>query len=364
MSPSPTVQTAAVFQPKPPDLSIVIPVYNRGDVIRYCLESVRRASVGLDVETIIVDDGSTVPVADTLPPLGYQATKIIRQTNQGLIFARLTGFAAATGRHTLFLDSDDLVSVDKLRLQVAALDAGPADVSYTDTARCTLEGDYDRLTITSDEPLRETTEGASFFITVQPAPHCPIFRTDWLRHVVKEAFFPPSRLYNSVAEIWFYHNAAPRPARVVKVNGPHTICGRHRGARLTDHWEKLAVGSLAVMEAFARTCPATPETARARQLVSEKAFLSWRRLPRGFSREFCDRELAIWRHLVTRHRINRLGGSTFQKLALLLGPLNAARLLRRWQNQPYSACRTLDDEDFTELLDALPAVSDVEPPEP
>lgn len=339
----------------PPDLSIIIPVYNRGDVIRYCLESVRRASGGLDVETIIVDDGSTIPVADTLPPLGYQATKIIRQLNQGLIFARLAGFAAATGRHTLFLDSDDLVSPEKLRLQVAALDADPADVSYTDTARCMLEGDFDQLTITADEPLRETTEGASFFIAIQPPPHSAIFRTDWLRRVVAEAFFPPSRLYNSVAEIWFYHNAAPRAARVVKVNGPHTICGRHHGARLTDHWEKLAVGSLAVMEAFARTCPDTPEAAHARQLVSEKAFLSWRRLPRGFSPEFCTRELAVWRRLAPHHRINRLGGNTFQKLARVLGPLTAGRILRRWQNQPYNACRTLDDDAVARLLSALPA---------
>ena len=337
-----------------PDLSIIVPVYNRGDVIRYCLESVRRASAGLAVEMIIVDDGSTVPVADALPALGYRADKIIRQTNQGLLFARLAGFAVATGRHTLFLDSDDLVSPDKLRLQVAALDAGPADVCYTDAARCMLAGDYDRLTFTPDGPLQDTTEAAKFFITVQPVPHSPIFRTDWLRRVVADAFFPPSRLYNSVAEIWFYHNAAPRAGRVVKVNGPHTICGRHPSARLTDHWEKLAVGSLAVMEAFARSCPATPEAPRARQLVSEKAFLSWRRLPRGFSREFCDRELAIWQRLATAHRLDHLGGSVFRKLARVLGPLNAGRLMRRWQNQPYEACRTVDDDDFVELLSAVP----------
>jgi glycosyltransferase involved in cell wall biosynthesis len=337
-----------------PDVSVIIPVYNRGDVIRYCLESVRHAATGLNVETIIVDDGSTIPVADTLPSLGYSATKIIRQANQGLLFARLAGFAAATGRHTLFLDSDDLVSSEKIRLQIAALDAGPADVCYTDTAHCTLTGEYDQLIITPDGPLSETADGAKFFISVQPVPHCPIFRTDWLRGVIDDAFFAPSPLYNSVAEIWFYHNAAPRPARVVKVNGPHTICGRHPGARLTDHWEKLAVGSLAVMEAFVRTCPNTPETARARQLVSEKAFLSWRRLPRGFSAEFCAREVAVWRRLVSTHRVDRLGGKFFQSLARWLGPLNAARLLRRWQNQPYATCRTLDDDDFAELLAAVP----------
>jgi len=42
-----------------PLVSVIIPVYNRGPMIRYALESVRRASAGLEVETIVVDDGST-----------------------------------------------------------------------------------------------------------------------------------------------------------------------------------------------------------------------------------------------------------------------------------------------------------------
>jgi hypothetical protein len=337
-----------------PDLSVIIPVFNRGELIRYTLESVRRASAGLAVEVVVVDDGSAPPAAESIAALGFRPEKVIRQSNQGLLFARLAGFAAATGRHVVFLDSDDLVSPEKFRLQVAALDAGPADVSYTDIVRCTLAGDYDRLVFEPDAPLAQTADVAEFFINVQPAPHSPVFRTGWLRHVVAEAFFPPSPLYNPVAEIWFYHNAAPRPGRVVKVPGPHTIGGRHPGARLTDHWEKLGVASLAVMEAFARTCPATPSAAEARQLVAEKVFGSWRRLPRGFSPEFCARELAVWRRLSSRHRLSRLGGPVFQNLARLLGPLNAGRLFRRWQNRPYATCRTLDDAALTRLLAALP----------
>ncbi len=336
-------------------LSIIIPVFNRDDIIRYTLESVRRASAGMALELIVVDDGSTVPVQDTLARLGYSATRLIRQTNQGLLFARLAGFAAATGRYTLFLDSDDLVSPDKLRAQVAAMDAAGADVSYTDTARCTLEGDYDQLAITADSPSLNTSDAAEFFISVQPAPHSPIFRTDYLRLVVTGAIFPPSPLYNSVAEIWFYHVAAPHPARVVKVPGPHTIGGAHPGARLTNHWEKLAVASLAVMEAFVRTCPTDTPTARhARQLVAEKAFNSWRRLPRDFSPEFSARQLAIWQRLGSDHRLSRLGGKYFQGLARLFGPVGAARLMRRFQGGPYAACRTMSDADFQALLRPLP----------
>jgi len=337
-----------------PDLSVIIPVYNRGDFIRYTLESVRRASAGLVVEVVIVDDGSEPPAAASIAALGYKPEKMIRQTNQGLLFARLAGLAAATGRHVLFLDSDDLVSPEKFRLQVTALDSGPADVSYTDTVSCTLEGDFEKLVPGPLECVPVTDDAAELFITVQPAPHSPIFRADWLRQIVASAFFPPSRLYNSVAEIWLYHNAAPRPGRIVKVAGAHTVIGRHPGPRLTDHWEKLGVASLAVMEAFARTCPATPETVVARQLVAEKAFGSWRRLPRGFSPEFCARQLAVWRQLSTGRRLDRLGGGQFQKIARLLGPLTAGRILRQWQGQPYATCRTLTDTELARLLGQLP----------
>jgi hypothetical protein len=336
------------------DISVIIPVYNRGELVRYTLESVRRASDGLSVETIIVDDGSEPPAMDSIARLGFSPHLSVRQENRGLLHARLSGLERATGRYVLFLDSDDLVGPDKLRLQLAAMDAAGADVSYTDSARCLLEGGFDALAITADPPCLSTRDPAEFFITVQPPPHSPVFRTDYLRRIVAGAFFPPSPLYGCVAEIWFYHNAAPRPARIAKVPGAHTIVGAHPGTRLTNHWEQLGVASLAVMEAFARTCPETADAARARQRVAEKAFASWRRLPRGFSSEFCSRELAVWQQLDRGGDPGKIGGPGFRALARLFGPLRAGRLLALVQNGRYADCRTLDDAALQQLLGALP----------
>jgi hypothetical protein len=339
----------------PPDISVIIPVYNRGDLIRYTLESVQRASVGLKVEVVIVDDGSDQAAAAAIAQLGYTPATIIRQDNQGLLFARLTGLTAATGRYTVFLDSDDLVSPDKFRHQVAALEATGAAFSYTDSGRATLAGEYDALVIEVDAPSEDTADGPTFFIRVQPPPHSPVFRTDFLRRVVAEACFPPSRLYNSVAEIWFYHNAAVHDVKAVKVPGPHTIVGLHPGVRLTNHWERLAIASLAVMEAFARGGPRTAATSKARQLVAEKAFQAWRRLPRGFSAEFVQRELALWRRLNQSTQLPRLGGTSFQRLAKLVGPVPAARLLKLVQNGRYSSCQTMSESAVAELLAKIPS---------
>ncbi len=337
-----------------PDLSVIIPVFNRGDFIRYTLESVRRASTGLNVETIIVDDGSNPPTAETLARLGFTPSVLVRQENHGLLFARLAGFQRATGRNVLFLDSDDLVSAEKFRRQLAAMDAAPADISYSDTARCEISGDYDALRPVPDAPARDTADATEFCIVVQPPPHSPIFRTEWLRQAVDHAFFPPSPHYNSVAEIWFYHNAAVRAGHAVRVPGAHTIVGSHPGVRLTNHWEKLGVASLAVMEAFARHCPPTPDAARARRLVGEVAFVAWRRLPRDFSPEFAERMLGLWRRLAP-DLSPALGGSSFQLLARAVGPERAGRWLRGIQAKPYATCRTMDDASFEKIFRAVPA---------
>jgi len=336
-----------------PDLSVIIPVYNRGELIRHTLNSVHAASADLHVEIIVVDDGSTLPVADDLSRLGIEVSRVIRQENRGLLYARLAGLDAATGRHVLFLDSDDLVSSEKLRAHVRMLDDTGADVTYTDTARQDIDSTSGPTGApTPNSPLTDTTDAAGFFIKVQPGPHSPAFRTTYLRARVAAALFPPSPRYNPVAEIWFYHNCAPFPARVAKSPGL-AIVGSHPGERLTGCWERLAVASLAVQEAFARTCPLdTYEGRRARAFCATKAFTAWRALPRGFSPEFSRRLLCLWQNSPVPARAE--GGKGFHLAARLLGPAAAAKLHHQVFAQPYASCRTLSDAEFAQLLSTLP----------
>lgn len=341
-----------------PDLSIIIPYYNRADTIQLVLESVERARADFRLEVILVDDGSQEPAEKILRTQPRQPDRIIRQENQGLLFARLAGLRHAQGEFTLFLDSDDLVGPEKFTLQLAALRQTGAAVSYTDTATAELHTPYGAITpVPTAEPAEATTDSGVFFIRVQPTPHSPIFRTDWLQGLVAAPLFPPSRCYNAVAEIWFYHIAAPFPVSVVKVPGAHTIVGHHPGPRLTNQWEKLGVASLGVMEAFLHACPRTEATRPVRQLLGEKAFISWRALPYDFVPEFDRRLLALWRGSPRGPR-ERLGGSRFVALARLFGPAAAGWLYRRLQNRPYAGCRAVQDETLVQQwLGELPSTT-------
>lgn len=85
--------------------SVIIPVYNREDLIHEALDSVF-AQTFQDFEVIVVDDGSTDGTVDALQAYP-EPVRIIEQENAGPGMARNTGIEAAEGTYVAFLDSDD-----------------------------------------------------------------------------------------------------------------------------------------------------------------------------------------------------------------------------------------------------------------
>jgi len=112
-----------------PTISIVIPTFNRSDVIKQTLESVQRQTF-CDYECIIVDDGSQD--VDTLKAylnaLGDARFRLIEQLNSGASTARNRGIEAAKGRYIALLDSDDLFEPMHLEDCVAHLTSMPSNV--------------------------------------------------------------------------------------------------------------------------------------------------------------------------------------------------------------------------------------------
>jgi glycosyltransferase involved in cell wall biosynthesis len=94
----------------PPQVSIIVPVYNRQELIVECIESVSRQSFR-DFELIIIDDGSTDDsrgiAESTLKHFGL-AGGVISIPNSGPDVARDKGLERARGQHVALLDSDDL----------------------------------------------------------------------------------------------------------------------------------------------------------------------------------------------------------------------------------------------------------------
>lgn len=89
-----------------PFFSVVIPVYNRAEMLRDCLKSVLAQSEQ-DFEIVVVDDGSNDNPASVVDEVGDHRILFICQQNKGGGAARNTGIDHAGGRFIAFLDSDD-----------------------------------------------------------------------------------------------------------------------------------------------------------------------------------------------------------------------------------------------------------------
>lgn len=109
-------------------ISVIIPNYNRAQLIGATIENMLNQSLPPS-EIIVVDDGSTDDSVEVIRSFGSRV-RLIEQTNQGPGAARNQGLEVASGNYIQFMDSDDLVSLNKLEIQLAAIKSSGADFAY------------------------------------------------------------------------------------------------------------------------------------------------------------------------------------------------------------------------------------------
>ena len=108
-------------------VSIIIPLYNRKEMLCRALRSVLNQTV-LPYEILICDDGSTDNPQSIMSDFSESAVPIIWLENKechGVSHARNQGIAAAKGDFIAFLDSDDEWLPKKLELQLAFFKENP-----------------------------------------------------------------------------------------------------------------------------------------------------------------------------------------------------------------------------------------------
>ena len=106
-----------------PQVSVIIPTYNRGWIIKEAIDSVL-AQDYTEFELIIVNDGSSDHTSDVLDSYGDDI-KVLSQKNKGVSAARNLGIAEASGKFIAFLDSDDLWLPQKLSVQIEFFNQTP-----------------------------------------------------------------------------------------------------------------------------------------------------------------------------------------------------------------------------------------------
>ncbi len=120
-----------------PEVTVVLPTFNRADMILDAIRSVQ-AQTFQDWEIVVVDDGSTDNTREIIQALADPRIRYVYQENKGLPGARNTGIRNARAELIAFLDSDDAFLPEKLSWQVNMMktqsDLGlvAGDVFFTD----------------------------------------------------------------------------------------------------------------------------------------------------------------------------------------------------------------------------------------
>lgn len=138
-----------------PEVSVIIPTYNRKHFIDKAIESVLNQTYQ-NYELIVVDDGSSDGTAELIAA-NYPSVKLVRwEVNRGATVVLNEGIRLATGEFIAFLDSDDQWKPGYLEAQIKALKENPKAV----TSYC----NYIEL---------KTKDGSEAYMDIKPWPIYP-----------------------------------------------------------------------------------------------------------------------------------------------------------------------------------------------
>ena len=121
-------------------ISIVIPLYNKAEMVARTLRSVVGQTCE-DYEIIVVDDGSTDGSAEIVESLHIPRLRLVHRENAGVSAARNLGIREAKGEFVAFLDADDEWQPHYLATQLSLAERYPdCDVFATDYVFCNAGG--------------------------------------------------------------------------------------------------------------------------------------------------------------------------------------------------------------------------------
>jgi glycosyltransferase involved in cell wall biosynthesis len=123
-----------------PDVSVVIPTHNRRRLLGQAVRSAL-SQIGVEVEVVVVDDGSSDGTADAVASLGDGRVRLLRHPRPlGVAVARDAGAGVARGPWVALLDDDDLWAPDKLKRQLEAASAAGAGWAYAGVVEVNVDG--------------------------------------------------------------------------------------------------------------------------------------------------------------------------------------------------------------------------------
>ena len=150
-------------------ISIIVPVYNADAYLRRCVDSILAQSF-TEFEALLIDDGSSDgsgPLCDLYEKQDARI-RVFHKENNGVSSARNYGLDKASGSYITFLDSDDYVGPDYLRILYEMLEEADADLSILSSANISsadavfIDSVDQRTLLSQEEVFQELLRDSKF----------------------------------------------------------------------------------------------------------------------------------------------------------------------------------------------------------
>lgn len=248
-----------------PVVSVIVPVYNLEKYIAQCVDSILTSADKVEMEVILVDDGSkdsSAAVCDKLAQQ-YSQVRVIHKPNGGAADSRNTGICAARGDYLMFVDGDDFLPegavaaiMEKIEPNIDIFTFGYYEYYGENDCRPMLHFDAARL------------NGKNAFAEISPLPMPWLYAID-RKYVVENEILMHKGLLDEDEE-WTARLFALEP-RVKTLEGHYYYYRRNRENSLTFNRKyKNAVADIEIIKLLLQEMQKSKYTANGRQVLENK----------------------------------------------------------------------------------------------
>lgn len=190
----------------PPELSIIVPVFNSSSVLERCIKSILEQTV-VAVEIICINDGSLDNSLQILESFSKKDARIviIDKENGGMSSARNAGLDIARGKYIGFVDSDDYIEPEMFETVLGLIKEDEVDLVQCGTEVIYRAWSAERL---RDEHYFKVRTGR--VVDIEPGKLEGINAHVWNKLFKRELIeqynirFPDGLWYEDAVFVWCY----------------------------------------------------------------------------------------------------------------------------------------------------------------
>lgn len=180
-------------------VSIIVPIYNVEKYLNRCIITLVNQSFK-NIEIILVDDGSPDNCSSICDSWIKKDTriKVIHKENGGLSDARNAGIKIAKGDYLCFVDSDDYVHKDYIKVLFELCQKYDSDISVCRNYKVTGDEDYNKELPKGND----FTSNSEDFIYKKKHFYCVAWGKLYKRKIFNNIRYPKGKIHEDVAVIY------------------------------------------------------------------------------------------------------------------------------------------------------------------